>query len=255
MQEETAADDVGDSPAENYHEFAKEYEPHKPHILVPYAAVDNCLCEEREHKLQETADEEGKEDNEEYLPVFLEIAEKEAEGASFPSLINAFFPLVECLRGFKEHGDSFPRAVGLGDCPMLLKLLFCVFYEPLPRVCDMELAPLSCDLVQYDKMILVPMEYAWQHGFRQTDGGHPATDGAEAEFLRCLAYAEHGDSLSGGEAVVRECRHGVPLPIMTTEHRKACYAALHGVVLALETDVFHGRFFYFCLSGKYVKYK
>lgn len=248
MQEETAADDVGDSPAENYHEFAKEYEPHKPHILVPYATVDNCLCEEREHKLQETADEEGKEDNEEYLPVFLEIAQKEAEGASFPFLINAFLTLVECLCGFKEHGDAFPRAVGLGDCPMLLKLLFCVFYEPLPRVCDMELAPLSCDLVQYDKMILVPMEYAWQHGFRQTDGGHPATDGAEAEFLRRLAYAEHRDSLSGGKAVVRECRHGVPPPVMPAYHSKARYAALHRVVLTLETGMFHGlvSFYFYC---------
>jgi len=81
--------------------------------------------------------------------------------------------------------------------------------------------------VQHNEMVLVPVEDARQRGIRQNVGGHPATDGAEAEFLRRLTYAEHGDSLCGGEAIMRESAKGILASVMAAEHRKARYAALH----------------------------
>ena len=59
VEQQPAADKIDGSSTNGKHQLPKEYQPYKADILVLNTHIHNGLCEERQNKLQQAADEQA----------------------------------------------------------------------------------------------------------------------------------------------------------------------------------------------------
>ena len=84
------------------------------------------------------------------------------------------------------------------------------------------------------------MDAAGQRGFLQHRVGNLHAHPPEADFLRRLADAEHGESFAGDEGLLTQSFQGVAFAMEGGDHAEAGGTAVHGVVLVVVGEGFHG---------------
>jgi len=123
--------------------------------------INYSLREKGHYELQNTPEQQSKNYLRKVFAILLYVSEKETEGTTFAPGI-CFDVFAEIIRRFKKHSHAFLLSVRDSADPMILEFLQRISHQTFCRVSYMKPLSIFADLIQYDKMILIPMENTWK---------------------------------------------------------------------------------------------
>ena len=139
--------------------------PELRYILVLDTDIYDGLSKEWQDKLQETSDYQAQDNLSEILAVFLYIPKEKAKRSFFFDVLFALHLIgKECRSSFQEHSNALVLTIRFCAYPMLLELFKIVSHQSFSWVSDIELLSFL-DLIQNNKMVLVPVKDARQWRF------------------------------------------------------------------------------------------
>jgi hypothetical protein len=214
--------------AEGQYQLSNQYQVDETNVLVVDPDIDNGLSEERNNQLQQTAEQQSQKQLENQIFVRFQISKEKRKSFAVDFLI---FQSIKVGRGFQQQNDSFVFAVFFGAEPTVAKFLFGVFEFSGGGVGDKKGLPFAVYFIEYDEMVLIPVDNAGQWGFFQLIEREPRTDGSETYILGGFGDTEHGNAFTGNMRFFSETFERIDAPVMGGDHAEAGGAAVHGVVL------------------------
>ena len=211
---------------------------HEAYVLVLYAHIYHGLRQERQHQLQQAAQQQAHGYLPEVPPVLLHVPEEEAQRAALALRVIVAMS-VKRRSGFNEHCHSpilFARARAH---PVLLHILCRPHYKSLARVGNIIPPAAAPHAVKHNEVVLVPVQYAWQRNFRQLFQAYASAHRVQSQPLSRLAYAQQRHALRRCKAQPRQILRAVLPAIMLAHHAQAGHSALHRVMLDVCLKLLH----------------